>query len=327
MLHDLQYSERENETMKKKSWITGIVTLAFLMVLSCCMTQPDVTSAKSTSFKIEKKVSSLTAGKTFQIQTNASSNVKYASTAAKIASVSKDGQITAKRCGTTTIRVRHGKEVLTFQLTVKPKKVVGIDPGHQISANSGTEPNGPGSSVYKMKVSGGTCGVITRKPEYQLTLEIGLALEKELWNRGYQVVMTRESNEVDISNKQRALLLNKANADIAVRIHADGSTSGATGATMLCPSPSNPYVSNLSKESKKLSDAIIEKYIAATDIKNRGVVYRDDLTGTNWSTIPVTLIELGFMTNGQEDTYMSSKSGQKAMVLGIADGIDSYFGY
>lgn len=313
--------------MKKRIRTWGLMLLSLVLFLSAYVMQPTDAFSKNTSFKIKKQVSSLTAGETFQLQTNASSNVKYGSTTGKVASVSQNGLITAKRCGTTTIRVRHGKELLTFELKVKPKKIIGIDPGHQVAANSATEPNGPGSSVYKMKVSGGTCGVATRKPEYQLTLEIGLALQKELWNRGYQVVMTRESNEVNISNKQRAQLLNQANADIGVRIHADGSTSGAKGVTMLCPSTSNPYVAKLSKSSKKLSDAILEKYIAATGLRSRGVAYRDDLTGTNWSTIPVTLIELGFMTNREEDLYMSSKSGQKAMVTGIADGIDSYFGY
>lgn len=313
--------------MKKRIRTWGLMLLSLVLFLSAYVMQPTDAFSKNTSFKIKKQVSSLTAGETFQLQTNASSNVKYGSTTGKVASVSQNGLITAKRCGTTTIRVRHGKELLTFELKVKPKKIIGIDPGHQVAANSSTEPNGPGSSVYKMKVSGGTCGVATRKPEYQLTLEIGLALQKELWNRGYQVVMTRESNEVNISNKQRSQLLNQANADIGVRIHADGSTSGAKGVTMLCPSTSNPYVAKLSKSSKKLSDAILEKYIAATGLRSRGVAYRDDLTGTNWSTIPVTLIELGFMTNREEDLYMSSKSGQKAMVTGIADGIDSYFGY
>lgn len=314
-------------TANKKLQTIALFMLSAVLIFSAYVMRPTAALATNKSFQIRKQVSSLTAGETFQLQTNASSNVKYGSTTAKVASVSQTGLITAKRCGTTTIRVRHGKELITFQLKVKPKKVIGIDPGHQVAANSATEPNGPGSSTYKMKVSGGTCGVATRKPEYQLTLEIGLALQKELWNRGYQVVMTRESNEVNISNKHRAQLLNKANADIAVRIHADGSTGSAKGVTMLCPSTSNPYVAKLSKSSKKLSDAILEKYIAATGLKSRGVAYRDDLTGTNWSTIPVTLIELGFMTNRQEDLYMSSKSGQKAMVTGIADGIDSYFGY
>ena len=54
---------------------------------------------------------------------------------------------------------------------------------------------------------------------------------------------------------------------------------------------------------------------------------RDDLTGTNWSKIPVTLIEMGFLSNPAEDKKMQTSAMQKKMVSGIAEGIDAYFGY
>ena len=59
----------------------------------------------------------------------------------------------------------------------------------------------------------------------------------------------------------------------------------------------------------------------------RGCIIRDDLTGTNWSEIPVTLIEMGFMSNSAEDRKMQKKTFQNKMAKGMADGIDSYFGY
>lgn len=81
---------------------------------------------------------------------------------------------------------------------------------------------------------------------------------------------------------------------------------------------------NISNKERAL---LISAYCKETGLRNRGISYRDDLTGTNWSTVPTTLIELGFMTNSTEDRYMASASGQKAMVKGLADGIDAYFGY
>ena len=167
--------------------------------------------------------------------------------------------------------------------------------------------------------------IIGENPK-QTQEQIAKKLKKELKARGYKVVMTRTKNNVNITNKQRALKLNKK-CDIAIRLHADGaSSSSAKGASALYPSTSNPYVSSLSQKSKKLSKCILNAYCDATGISNRGLSQRDDLTGTNWSTIPVTLIELGFMTNSSDDKYMSSKSGQAEMVEGIADGIDDYFG-
>lgn len=218
----------------------------------------------------------------------------------------------------------------TTKKTGKTKKtettyIVGIDAGHQQRGNSATEPNGPGSSVMKAKVAGGTRGVSTGKPEYQLTIEIAKRLKTELRNRGYKVVMTRTKNDVDISNIERAQKLNEK-CNIAIRLHADGGAASAHGASVLYPSAGNPYVGHLSEASKTLSQCLIDSYCTATDISNRGLSVRDDLTGTNWSTIPVTLLEMGFMTNSFDDAYMSTEKGQANMVKGIADGIDQYFG-
>ncbi len=209
----------------------------------------------------------------------------------------------------------------------KDKITIGIDPGHQLHGDSSLEAVGPGSSTKKAKVSSGTSGVSTKVPEYQLNLTIAKKLKKELKKRGYNVVMTRTKNDVSISNKERAKLLNKSGADICLRLHADGvDNSSVQGASILYPSTNNPYVADLSKESLKLSRSVIRSYCKATGIKNRGCVKRDDLTGTNWSKIPVALLEMGFMSNPSEDRKMQKKKFQKTMVQGICDGIDAYFG-
>lgn len=205
-------------------------------------------------------------------------------------------------------------------------KVIAIDAGHQARGNYGTEPVGPGASTKKTKVAAGTSGVASKVPEYKLTLQISRKLRKELQKRGYKVVMIRNSNDVNITNKERAQKANRSGADIYIRIHADGSTaSSARGASALYPSAKNPYVGKLSKKSKRLSKCILNNYCNETGFRNRGLSLRDDLTGTNWSKIPVTLIELGFMSNPTEDKLMQKKSMQKKMVKGIADGIDDYF--
>ena len=283
----------------------------------------DVAEEPALAFTKTKK--SLKCGKSFQFKTN-KSDVTWSVSNKKKASISKTGKLKAKRYGKVTVTAASGDETVSFVIKLKPKKVIGIDPGHQARGDSSTEPVGPGSSTMKAKVAGGTSGVSTKKPEYQLTLEIGLALKKELKSRGYKVVMTRETNDINISNAERAIKLNKS-CDAAIRLHADGGASSARGASVLYPTTANPYVAYLSADSKRLSEAVIGAYCSATGISNRGLSQRDDLTGTNWSTIPVTLLEMGFMTNSSDDNYMSSSDGQRAMVDGIANGIDAYFGY
>lgn len=219
------------------------------------------------------------------------------------------------------------KQNNTNKKKAKDKQIiVAVDAGHQQYGNSGAEPIGPGASTKKAKVSGGTSGVSTGKAESELTLEVAKKLNKELTKRGYKVIMIRTKQNVNISNKQRAIKANKSGAKIYIRLHADGSSSRAVrGATALYPSTNNPYVKNLSKKSKKLSECILNSYCSKTEITNRGLAVRDDLTGTNWSKIPVTLIEMGFMTNSTEDQKMNKDTFQKKMSKGIADGVDKYF--
>ena len=209
----------------------------------------------------------------------------------------------------------------------KTKKTykIAIDAGHQGKGNSKTEPIGPGAKMRKPKVAYGTQGVKTKVPESKLTLQIALKLEKELKKRGYDVYMIRRKQNVNISNKQRAIRVNKSGADICIRLHADAASANVGGVSVLYPSRQNPYVAKLSKKSKKLSKNILDSYCKSTKFKKRGLSKRDDLTGTNWSKIPVALIEMGFMTNKTEDKQMQKKQTQKKMVDGIANGIDQYF--
>lgn len=206
--------------------------------------------------------------------------------------------------------------------------VVVIDPGHQLRGDSTKEPNGPGSSTMKARVTSGTTGVATRVAEYIMNLEVSLKLKTELENRGYTVYMTRSTHDVNISNKERAEYATSVGADIAVRIHGNGSeNSSVHGVEAYAPSYNNPYVSHLAKASQSLSQCIVDAYSAATGFKNRGVFASDTMTGINWSTVPVTIIELGYMSNAEEDRKMQDATMQNNMVQGIANGIDAYFGF
>lgn len=206
--------------------------------------------------------------------------------------------------------------------------IIGIDPGHQSGSvdMSAPEPNGPGSSEMKAKCTSGTQGTYSGVPEYQLNLEVSLQLKDELEQRGYQVVMTRTDNETAISNMERAQYAASQGAEIYVRIHANGDDSHtASGALTMSPSQNNPYIPQLFEQSDRLSRCIIDSYCAATGFQNLGIQYTDTMTGINWSTVPVTILEMGFMTSQNDDLKMNDAEFQKTMVQGIANGIDSYF--
>lgn len=216
---------------------------------------------------------------------------------------------------------------LTTEEPAANSYVVVIDPGHQGRGDSTTEPNGPGSATMKARVAGGTHGTTTGVYEYELTLAISQQLQTELQSRGYTVYMTRTSHDVNISNMERAQYATSVGADIAVRIHANGAENASvSGAMALAPSSSNPYISYLSGSSWNLSQCVLNSYCQATGMHNQGVTGSDTMTGINWSTVPVTILEMGYMTNPTDDTNMENPSYQSQMVQGIANGIDAYFG-
>ena len=203
--------------------------------------------------------------------------------------------------------------------------LIAIDAGHQEHGNFGQEPVGPGASETKTKVAGGTRGTTTGVPEYQLTLDVSLKLREELESRGYKVLMIRETNDVDITNSERAQMANKAGADAFIRVHANGSdSSGANGAMTICQTPSNPYNSELYKDSQRLSELVLDAYTNATGIRKERIWETDTMSGINWCAVPVTIIELGYMTNPEEDVKMQDPDFQKRMAEGIAEGIDAF---
>ena len=206
------------------------------------------------------------------------------------------------------------------------QKVIVIDAGHQTRAMSATEPIGPGSSQRKAKVTGGASGCVTHLPEYKLNLQVAKKLQKELVNRGYKVFMVRTKNNVRMSNVQRAKVANKYKADAFIRIHANSAgSSSVKGALTIAPASNNRYMTKANrKASQKLSKKVLKAMCKTTGAKNRGVMYTNSMTGINWCKVPVTIVEMGFMSNPSEDRKMAKASYQKKIVKGIADGIDNF---
>ena len=165
--------------------------------------------------------------------------------------------------------------------------------------------------------------LVTRDEE--LNLSIALKLQDALTAEGAVVHMTRTKHETDKSNIDRAVFGNECNADISVKIHADGSDNpNVSGVSILVPG--EQYVgTDVAEKSSVAAKLILDKIIKVTGANNRGISVRNDMTGFNWSEIPVLIIEVGFMTNPAEDALLETGDYQNKIVSAITDGLKMYF--
>lgn len=206
-----------------------------------------------------------------------------------------------------------------------PRGIIVIDAGHQAKPNTGKSPTGPGAKTKSIKVASGAKGVATKTPEYKLNLIVSKQLQTALEAAGYKVIMIRTTNNVNISNDQRAIIGNKAKADLVIHVHANSSTSPRTKGYMTLVPKKNKWTGPIVAKSKKLGKAIHREILQTTKAKDQGVIPRADLKAFNYSTVPSIFLEMGFMSNPAEDRKMGTAAYQAKIVKGTVKGINKCF--
>lgn len=207
--------------------------------------------------------------------------------------------------------------------------VIAIDAAHQAVADTEPEPVAPGATETRRKQSWGATGVSTGASEYAFNLYMAQKLRAVLEAKGYEVIMIRETNDVNICESERAKIANDSGADIVIHLHANADDrEDMKGAMCFAPSTSNPYLSkSLANKCIELGEDLLDGIKQIAGAKRLGVVSRDNLTALNYTDIPAIDLEIGYMSNPEEDELLQTQAYQNKIIMGIAEGIDTFFEY
>lgn len=160
---------------------------------------------------------------------------------------------------------------------------------------------------------GGTVGVRKTK-EKDLTLQTAEVLSHHLRSAGADVVLTRESDEyVDL--RKRVATGHQAGADAFISIHYDAtddkSVSGFTS-----------YY--LNSNQLDLAESINAGIGQKVDLRDRGVQPGNYLV-LRENQLPAVLVELGFLSNYNDERIVATSKYRDQAALGLYGGIIDYF--
>ncbi|MBD0329758.1 MAG: N-acetylmuramoyl-L-alanine amidase [Thermoleophilia bacterium] len=212
-------------------------------------------------------------------------------------------------------------------------RVVVIDPGH-----NGDNYRHP-AEIGRLVDAGGfrkacdTTGTVdaTGYTEAAYTLDVARRLARLLRRRGARVILTRTRNDgwgpcID----ERAAIANRARADAAISIHADGAAAAGRGFHVIYPAPARARSARVAARSRRLAVRVRDAFHAMTGAPystyagRAGLQARDDLGGLNLSRVPKVLVETANMRNPSEARRLRRPAYRELQARGLARGVTSF---
>lgn len=211
-------------------------------------------------------------------------------------------------------------------------QVVGIDPGH--NGGNFSDPSFINQPVWNGRESEAcdTTGTETNAgyTEARFNFNVAMYLRAYLLREGAKVVMTRKTNHgVGPCIDRRAQILNKAGADVAIDIHADGGPASGRGVAILTPVPDGPN-DKVIASSKRFGRILLHRYTLLTGIQisnydgSGGFAPRNNLAGLNLTTVPKVLIECVNMRNAADAARLVKPGFQRLAAKSMAEAITAF---
>jgi N-acetylmuramoyl-L-alanine amidase len=213
-------------------------------------------------------------------------------------------------------------------------KTVVIDPGHNgANAAHSKEINRLVDAVTLRKPCD-TTGTATDSgyPESAYNFDVAQRLAGLLRRADARVVLTRTNDSGwGPCITDRAAIGNRARADVALSIHADGGPAGSRGFHVIEPALISGYTDAIVGPSKRLGIDLRDAYRGGTGmpfasyIASDGIDVRSDLGGLNWSKVPKVFVECGNMRNATDAARLTDPSFRARAATALAQGLDTYF--
>ncbi len=152
--------------------------------------------------------------------------------------------------------------------------------------------------------------------EKDVTLNIGLKLDELLINNGFTVITTRvEDKFMELADRTK--LLNNAKCDMAVSIHVNSSTNKSANYIAT-------YIQGKGGQAEILANHVQKQLVATTKFPDGGVRV-ENFHMTRETTMPAVLVELGFISNPEQEKWLREKSNQDKLAVAICKGICDYY--
>ncbi|MBP3810965.1 MAG: N-acetylmuramoyl-L-alanine amidase [Clostridiales bacterium] len=190
-----------------------------------------------------------------------------------------------------------------------------IDPGHQETTDYEQELYASWLSATKPRCTCGTTGVVTETPEYDLTLQYSLIIRDYLEQCGANVILTRDANDVNISNQERAQIANVNGADVFIRIHADAAGDSAASGVRVYTPDSGSFTDTSPEYAEQLAELVAE----AEGLEVNAVRATSLYTGLNYAnTLRSFQISLGFLSNSDDEAVLVTEENRAAVAEAIS---------
>ncbi|MEU6460389.1 N-acetylmuramoyl-L-alanine amidase [Streptomyces sp. NPDC046976] len=217
-------------------------------------------------------------------------------------------------------------------------KVVVIDPGHNVDNFRHTAEINRQVDVGNGRKECDTTGTSTNDgyAEARFTLDVAHRLSALLERQGATVRLTHDEKGPDWGPcvDERAEIGNKAHADAAISIHADGAPVGDRGFHVILPGtvhaggadtrpivgPSRDLGERIASDFRRVTGEPPSNYIG----HGTALDTRTDLGGLNLSTVPKVFIECGNMRDGTDAALLTSGSWRQKAAQGMSEGIVSF---